>query len=327
MLAALDCRQRARRDQAGSYRGDGQLLRRRQHAAGRRQDRPLPLRRGVRRRRHELGDRARAAREDAGGGPHAVPPIFFIQAANDYSTAPDPGARGGARGGRQAGALDASIRPSAATRRKAICWRKPASRIWGDDVRRVPGVPFVMSASEAFDVIVIGFGYAGAIAAIEAHDAGASVLLLEKQPDPGGISVCSAGGLRIAKSADDAFAYLAATNAGTAPEPVLRRLAQGMTGLADYVAAAGGADRRARERARSCRPTIRCPAPTPSASSMSRRCRASMRPPSFPSCAARPTARGCSRWCARRCGGAAASRCGWRARRSACCAIRPVSPA
>lgn len=91
------------------------------------------------------------------------------------------------------------------------------------------------SDPEAFDVIVIGFGYAGAIAAIEAHDAGCSVLLLEKQPDPGGISVCSAGGLRIAKSAADAYAYLAATNAGTAPEPVLRRLADGMTGLADYV--------------------------------------------------------------------------------------------
>jgi succinate dehydrogenase/fumarate reductase flavoprotein subunit len=80
----------------------------------------------------------------------------------------------------------------------------------------------VSRASETFDVI-------------EGHDAGASVLLLEKEPDPGGISVCSAGGLRIAKSAEDAYAYLAATNAGTAPEPVLRRLAEGMTGLADYV--------------------------------------------------------------------------------------------
>jgi succinate dehydrogenase/fumarate reductase flavoprotein subunit len=93
----------------------------------------------------------------------------------------------------------------------------------------------VSGVSEAFDVIVIGFGYAGAVAAIEAHDAGASVLMFEKQPDPGGISVCSAGGLRIAKNADDAYAYLAATNAGTAPEPVLRRLANGMVGLADYV--------------------------------------------------------------------------------------------
>jgi succinate dehydrogenase/fumarate reductase flavoprotein subunit len=98
-----------------------------------------------------------------------------------------------------------------------------------------------VSGSETFDVIVIGFGYAGAIAAIEAHDAGASVLLLEKEPDPGGISVCSAGGLRIARSAEDAYAYLAATNAGTAPEPVLRRLAEGMTGLADYVRRLGAA--------------------------------------------------------------------------------------
>src|SRR6266436_2312758 len=92
-----------------------------------------------------------------------------------------------------------------------------------------------MSGTETFDVIIIGFGYAGAIAAIEAHDAGASVLIVEKQPDPGGISVCSAGGLRIARSAAEAYAYLAATNAGTAPEPVLRRLAEGMIGLADYI--------------------------------------------------------------------------------------------
>jgi succinate dehydrogenase/fumarate reductase flavoprotein subunit len=89
--------------------------------------------------------------------------------------------------------------------------------------------------SQAFDVIVIGFGYAGGIAAIEAHDAGASVLIVEKEADPGGISVCSAGGLRIARSADAAFAYLDRTNGGTAPAPVLRRLADGMTTLADYV--------------------------------------------------------------------------------------------
>ena len=90
-------------------------------------------------------------------------------------------------------------------------------------------------ASETFDVIVIGFGYAGGIAAIEAHDAGASVLLLEKQPDPGGISICSAGGLRIAKNAQAAFTYLVKTNGGTAPEQVLRTLAEGMTGLAEYI--------------------------------------------------------------------------------------------
>jgi succinate dehydrogenase/fumarate reductase flavoprotein subunit len=93
----------------------------------------------------------------------------------------------------------------------------------------------VSGAAETFDVIIVGFGYAGGIAAIEAHDAGASVLLLEKQPDPGGISVCSAGGLRISRDADAAFAYLKATNAGTAPDAVLRRLAEGMVTLPDYV--------------------------------------------------------------------------------------------
>ncbi len=79
-----------------------------------------------------------------------------------------------------------------------------------------------------YDVIVVGFGYAGGMAAIAAHDAGARVLLLEKQPMPGGISVCSAGGIRCTDRPDDALAYLLATNGGTTPEPVLRALADGM---------------------------------------------------------------------------------------------------
>ncbi len=33
------------------------------------------------------------------------------------------------------------------------------------------------------DVVIIGFGAAGSCAAIEAHGAGASVVLLEKQPE------------------------------------------------------------------------------------------------------------------------------------------------
>lgn len=33
------------------------------------------------------------------------------------------------------------------------------------------------------DVVIIGFGAAGACAAIEAHDAGARVILIEKQPE------------------------------------------------------------------------------------------------------------------------------------------------
>lgn len=86
---------------------------------------------------------------------------------------------------------------------------------------------------ERYDVVVVGYGYAGAFAAIEAADAGARVLLLEKSAMPGGISICSAGGVRTATDADKAFAYLKATCGGKTPDPVLRQLASGMTEVHD----------------------------------------------------------------------------------------------
>jgi succinate dehydrogenase/fumarate reductase flavoprotein subunit len=89
--------------------------------------------------------------------------------------------------------------------------------------------------TESFDVIVVGYGLAGAISAIEAHDAGAKVLLVEKEPFAGGISICAGGGARIADDAGKAFAYLKASNAGTTPEPVLMALARGVVELEAYV--------------------------------------------------------------------------------------------
>src|SRR5215475_3640895 len=88
---------------------------------------------------------------------------------------------------------------------------------------------------ETCDVIVVGYGFAGGIAAIEAADAGAKVLICEKMPDPGGLSICSGGSVRCAIDADDAFAYLRATNAGATPDDVLRVLADGMAKAEDYV--------------------------------------------------------------------------------------------
>lgn len=93
--------------------------------------------------------------------------------------------------------------------------------------------------SASFDVVVIGYGYAGGNAAIAAADAGARVLLLEKALAPGGISICSAGGLRIADDADAAFDYLAATCGGKTPDDVLRVFAKGITGLADRLKSLG----------------------------------------------------------------------------------------
>ena len=61
---------------------------------------------------------------------------------------------------------------------------------------------------EMFDVVVVGFGFAGGVTAIEAHDSGAKVLVVEKMPDPGGISICSHGAVCSTRKPDGAFAYL-----------------------------------------------------------------------------------------------------------------------
>ena len=98
-----------------------------------------------------------------------------------------------------------------------------------------------MSAADPFDVIVVGYGAAGAATAIAAHDAGARVLVLEKMPYAGGLSVVSAGGARIAFDADAAFAYLTATCGGRTPAPVLRQLARGMVELPSWMRSLGSA--------------------------------------------------------------------------------------
>lgn len=88
---------------------------------------------------------------------------------------------------------------------------------------------------EAFDVVVVGYGFAGGTAAIEASDRGCSVLLAEKMPDPGGISIASGGGIRIADNTDDAFAYLQASCDGRTDDAILRVFADELIGLADYI--------------------------------------------------------------------------------------------
>ncbi len=92
-----------------------------------------------------------------------------------------------------------------------------------------------MTWDETIDVVVAGYGFAGAVAAIEAADCGARVLLIEKMSVPGGISICAGGGLRIAADADAAFEYLKTTNAGATPDSLLRHFAVEMTRLTPYV--------------------------------------------------------------------------------------------
>jgi len=87
---------------------------------------------------------------------------------------------------------------------------------------------------EEADVVVVGYGYAGAVAALEARDAGADTLLIEKMPDPGGISITSGGNVRTIENVDDGLSYLRATSDGTTPDNVLRALAVGMKQMPAY---------------------------------------------------------------------------------------------
>ena len=53
---------------------------------------------------------------------------------------------------------------------------------------------------DSTDIVIVGAGAAGFVAAITAHDAGAKVIILEKQPLTGGNSMLSAGGMNAANT-------------------------------------------------------------------------------------------------------------------------------
>ncbi len=92
----------------------------------------------------------------------------------------------------------------------------------------------VPAFDETFDVIVIGYGFAGGVSAIEAARAGARVLLIEKMPDPGGISICSHGAICSSHQPAKALEYLRATNAGRTRDDVLQAFTQGMSEVEAY---------------------------------------------------------------------------------------------
>ena len=85
------------------------------------------------------------------------------------------------------------------------------------------------------DVVVVGYGAAGAVAASEAASLGARTLLLEKMPFPGGLSIASAGGIRVTSDSAAAFEYLKVTCGGRTPEKLLKLLADEMANIGEYV--------------------------------------------------------------------------------------------
>lgn len=80
------------------------------------------------------------------------------------------------------------------------------------------------------DVVVVGTGYAGQNAAIASHDAGASVLALEKAPErfAGGNSSVSGGGMMVPSNVSEAIKYYRALGFGTVPEDLCVVMAEAM---------------------------------------------------------------------------------------------------
>ena len=93
----------------------------------------------------------------------------------------------------------------------------------------------------AYDIIVVGYGFAGGAAAIAGADAGADILLLEKMPDPGGISITAGGGIRTTFDRSAAFDYIRASSAGRTPDDCIAPIADGMVWLPEWLDSLAGA--------------------------------------------------------------------------------------
>lgn len=117
-------------------------------------------------------------------------------------------------------------------------------------VKPVPAAQVAAFEAEV-DVLVVGYGCAGAAAAFEAAEAGADVLVLERASGPGGSSAQSGGelylggGTRVQKAcgfeddADNMFAYLRAALGRFADEEKLRLYCDGSVEHFEWFAARG----------------------------------------------------------------------------------------
>jgi succinate dehydrogenase/fumarate reductase flavoprotein subunit len=92
------------------------------------------------------------------------------------------------------------------------------------------------------DVVVAGFGAAGAISAINAVDHGAEVIVLEKMKNPGGSSILAGGAMKAAEDYDKAVEYLTSTQGGRVSDELIRTFAGGLVELPGYLKELAAAD-------------------------------------------------------------------------------------
>jgi succinate dehydrogenase/fumarate reductase flavoprotein subunit len=104
---------------------------------------------------------------------------------------------------------------------------------------RVPAGP---ASAGVTDVTVLGFGPAGASAAIAAHDAGARVTVVEKLPYGGG-NCLNSGGFLVDVGGPRAVDHLDALCFGKTPRDVLQAFADGLHEVPAWLASLGGETR------------------------------------------------------------------------------------
>ncbi len=96
---------------------------------------------------------------------------------------------------------------------------------------------------EEVDVLVVGYGAAGAAAALSAREAGAQVLVVEKCPQPGGNSLVSSANTVYPENPTDVARftrYLIEVCEGTTPAEVIETYVRGLLELPGWLAAMGG---------------------------------------------------------------------------------------
>ena len=86
------------------------------------------------------------------------------------------------------------------------------------------------------DVIIVGFGGAGAAAALAAVEAGADVLLVEKNPEGGGNTRYSGGSIRTYTNLDKAVDFIEAVCEGTTEREVVSTFVTESSRNQDWVA-------------------------------------------------------------------------------------------
>lgn len=85
------------------------------------------------------------------------------------------------------------------------------------------------------EVVVAGYGLAGAIAAVEAYDAGARVLILEKGKYPGGLSILSGGAMKCVSNVGAAVNYLRIISGGRVSDELIYSFAEELAKNWDYL--------------------------------------------------------------------------------------------